>query len=129
MKQNKKHYNVLPFSTKDKNIQNMYFVCRGCTIGKRQIIWQSFASSISNKLDMEINNSYLIFEEEPNNLNDPNAIKIICKGEIFGFMGYVGREFTIKIKEILHSCKSYRIDMINLEDCTNKEIELVLSWK
>lgn len=80
------------------------------------------------RLYEKYNNSYLIFEEEPNNEYDPNAIKVVVRGEFFGTVGYVGREFTGKVKENLKDCKKYRVDMIDEIEAGNKEIRLLMQW-
>lgn len=82
----------------------------------RERLWHNFASSIADAWNRSIDNSYLIFEEEPNNPYNPNAIMIVCRGEFFGTVGYVGREWTL-------------IDVINVKDIGKKEISLMISWK
>lgn len=114
---------------KDKDIQTFQFVCRGCTMQNRERLWHNFASSIADAWNRSIDNSYLIFEEEPNNPYDPNAVMIVCRGEFFGTVGYVGREWTLPVKEILKTCTSYHIDMVNVKDIGKKEISLMISWK
>lgn len=104
------------------------FICRGCTMRERDIKWHNFLSSISDRYNRQTDNSYLTFEEEPNNMHDPQAITVLCRGEEFGTMGYVGREFTSQIKEILNNCKFYRIDMVDESKTISKEIELIVTW-
>lgn len=60
---NKKHNNIMNYCKKNKNNQNIEFVCKGCTMRNRKDKWSGFVSSIKNGED----NSYLIFEEEPSN--------------------------------------------------------------
>ena len=121
---NKKHNNIMNFCEKNKNNQSIEFVYRGCAIRNRQDKWFGFVSSIKIGED----NSYLIFEEEPSNRYDPNAIMVVCRGEFFGTMGYVGREYTGRIKEILEKCKAYHIDMIDENEKGEKEIKLLIQW-
>lgn len=123
---NKSHNNIM--GRKEKPEQSMEIICRGCTMRGREDIWQGFVSSIADKLNREIDNSYLVFEEEPSNQYDPNAIMVVCRGEFFGTVGYVGKEYTGTVKEILDKCSSYRIDMKNEEDVGKREICLVVSW-
>lgn len=123
---NIKHNNIMAWSDKREN--EMEIVCRGCSMQGRERIWESFVSSISGTLNRSINNSYLTFEEEPSNRYDPNAIKVVCRGEIFGAVGYVGREYTSVVKEILLNSEAYRIDMADEGEVGQKEIRLVVSW-
>lgn len=126
-----KHENILrPNPGMEAEGYNYFeFPCRGCTMRYRRELWENFVSSIGGWMNRSIDNSYLTFEEEPNNSYDPNAIMVVCRGEFFGTAGYVGKEFTLKIKEILNACESYRIDMIDEEDVGKKEIKLIVTWK
>lgn len=80
-------------------------------------------------MDQENDNSYMTLEAEPENLYDPNAIKVVCRGEFFGTMGYVGREYTRAVKAVLDSCKCYRLDMADVQMLEKREINLVLTWE
>ncbi|MGL5253990.1 MAG: HIRAN domain-containing protein [Brevinema sp.] len=93
----------------------------------REYIWSSFLGSISGKHDRETDNSYLSLEEEPSNAHDPNAVMVVCRGEHFGTVGYVGKEYAKEVKEILAKANAYRVDM--LEEKIEKEIELVMTWR
>ena len=124
----KKHMNIMNPNQKSENNQSMEIVCRGCTMRNREKLWHNFVSSIADELNRSIDNSYLILEEEPNNEYDPNAIKVVVKGEFFGTVGYVGREFTGKVKKNLQDCKEYRLDMIDENEVGNKEIRLLMQW-
>lgn len=117
-----KHNNIMSKSNiGEKSIE---IVCRGCTMKERKYKWTGFVSSLRGGED----NSYLIFEEEPNNPYDANAIIIMCRGEFYGTCGYVGKEYTSKIKEILSECELYRIDMVDEQEAGNSEIRLVIHW-
>ena len=124
---NIKHNNIM--GRKEQAEHSVEIVCRGCAMRGRDDIWYDFVASIAGRIDREIDNSYLAFEEEPSNQYDPNAIMIVCKGEFFGTVGYVGREYTGTVKEILESCNSYRIDMKNEDDAGQREIWLQVSWR
>jgi hypothetical protein len=125
----KKHTNILPYPEKyGENVSTFDFICRGCTMRNREEKWAEYASSIYMTYNQEIDNSYLTFEEEPDNPYDPNAIQVVVRGEIFGTAGYVGREYTGKVKKILAKCSLYRIDMRDLDDCGKREIPLVMSY-
>ncbi len=107
---------------------SMQFVCRGCTMRNRENLWHGFLSSVTNVIDREFeDNSYFFFEEEPSNEYDSNAIKVLVGGEFFGLVGYVGREFTLEIKDILNRCNQYRIDMVD-ESVVEKENKLILTY-
>ena len=95
----------------------------------REDLWTGFLSSISDAMNRSIDNSYLSLEEEPSNRYDPNAVQVVCRGEFFGTMGYVGKEFATAVKEILAKCSAYRIDMIDESDVGQREVRLVLTWK
>lgn len=112
---NKKYRNIMTYNEfKESNelgtLQKYEFVCRGNNIGRRKELLYSFLSSISSDINFSINNSYLFFETEPNNPHDSNAIAILCGGEIFGTIGYVGKDYTKDIKQILDNSKSYKIE-------------------
>ncbi len=109
--------------------QYFLFVCRGCAMMNRKQLWRNFVSSMSDMLNKKIDNSYLTFEEEPENIYDQNAIMVVCRGEFFGTTGYVGREYTLQIKEILQQCVSYRIDMVDEDEVGNREISLIITWE
>ena len=121
--------NILSYEEKNFEKVNCFeFECRGCSMMNREERWNGYISSISRKLDRESDNSYLTLEEEPENKYDPNAIKVVVRGEFFGIVGYVGKEYTAKIKQILYSCEKYRIDMKDVNQCGSKTVDLILSW-
>lgn len=106
-----------------------HFVCRGCTMMRNRVdVWNGFASSIWDDFNREIDNSYLSLEEEPNNRYDPNAIMVVCRGEFFGTVGYVGKEFTTDVKNILSKSIAYRVDVVDENEIGNREVTLVLTW-
>lgn len=127
---NIKHKNVLWFKQISliEDIQAIEFVCRGCTMRDRDLVWESFFSSIGGQIDREHDNSCLTLEEEPSNHYDPDAVMVVSRGEIFGTVGYVGREYTGKVKEILGKCKLYRVDVANPEEGIDREMRLLLRW-
>lgn len=112
----------------EKNIQKYSFPCRGCTMQNRKEKWYGFLASIEDDLNRSIDNSYLTLEFEPTNKYDPNAIRVVVRGEIFGTAGYVGREFTGDVKSILDKCESYRLDMADEKEAGQGTITLILSW-
>lgn len=132
MKKTIKHTNILrPKPAKDDPGYNrLAFVCRGCTMMEsRRYTWAGFVGSMADDpINQNTDNSYLTLEEEPGNIHDPNAVQVVCRGEHFGTMGYVGREFTLQVKEILSKCKSYRVDMADWSQGGQKEVDLILTW-
>lgn len=74
----------------EKTENRLEIVCWGCSMRGRESIWEGYVSSISEPHNWAINNFYLSFEEEPKNRFDPNAVKVVCRGEFFGTVGYVG---------------------------------------
>ena len=111
-----------------KNLHTYEFTCRGCGYGNRYRNWLNYQSSISTDLNRQIDNAYLTLEEEPDNPHDPNAIKVVVCGEFYGLVGYVGREFTTEVYQILEKCVSYRVDMKDEDEIGKKEIHLVLTY-
>lgn len=111
-----------------ETVNTFIFPCRGCTYKGREMKWHNFASSISDERNRQIDNSYLTLKAEPNNPVDPNAIQVLIRGEFYGTAGYVGREFTKEIKEIMKKSKWYRVDMQDENDIGKSVIPLVLSW-
>ncbi len=112
----------------EKTENRLEIVCRGCSMRGRESVWQGYVSSVSDPHNWAINNSYLSFEEEPKNRFDPNAVKVVCRGEFFGTAGYVGREFTGVVKELLSSCSGYRVEMLDTSEAGSGEIHLVVFW-
>ncbi|MBR4020309.1 MAG: HIRAN domain-containing protein [Firmicutes bacterium] len=95
----------------------------------RKNLWNGYTSSISGELNRNIDNSYLTLEEEPENPYDKNAIRVVCRGEFYGTVGYVGREYALQVKEILKTCQCYRVDMVDEAQAGEREVKLVLVWK
>lgn len=126
-----KHRNMLQpnLGLEQEGYEYFHFVCRGCTMRGREDLWNGFCSSIGNELNRSIDNSFLSLEEEPSNRYDPNAVQVVCRGEFFGTMGYVGKEFAPGVKEILEKCSAYRVDMINATEAGQREVRLLLTWK
>lgn len=133
MKNTIKHENILrPKPSKDNlNYNRLQFICRGCSLMEsRRAVWAGFIGSMANDpINQDFDNSYLTLEEEPDNHYDSNAIQVVCRGEFFGTAGYVGREFTVQIKDILSKCHSYRVDMVDWSQGNLKEIPLILTWE
>lgn len=135
-----KHENILSYTEKnDMEVKTIDIECRGCAIRKREEKWDGYLSSIGRLADLNHSisgmydrvhdNSYLTLEEEPDNEYDPNAIQVVVRGEFFGTAGYIGREYTKQVKEILDRCNAYRLDMKDESECGNNTIHLVLSWR
>lgn len=127
---NRSHNNILFIRDMDENedYRGIDVVCRGCAMRGRENMWHNFVSSIGDEQNREIDNSYLMLEEEPDNEYDPNAIMVICRGEMYGVAGYIGREYTGKVKEVLQKCSQYRLDMLNENQAGEREIWLALRW-
>ena len=125
---NIKHTNIMAYKNKTTHDSCVEIICRGCTMCNREEVWESFISSISGYINREIDNSYLTFVEEPGNQHDPNAIQVVCRGEIFGMAGYVGKEYTGTVKNILTQCNSYRIEIKNENEVGQREICLLVYW-
>lgn len=126
----KKSRALLPYKEAQKGeYEKLPVLCRGCTMRGRELIWESFVGSISGRWDKEHDNSFLTLVEEPENRYAPNAVRVVCRGEHFGIMGYIGREYTKEVKRILDSCKCYRLDIADEKEYKNREINLILTWE
>lgn len=123
---NIRHNNIM--SWKNRGEQYVEIICRGCSMRGRERIWIGYTSSMADELNRGIDNSYFVFEEEPGNSYDPNAIQVVCRGEFFGTAGYVGKEYTGTVKEILEKCEVYRIDMKDEAEAGEREIRLLVYW-
>lgn len=121
-----KHENLLrPNPGQNKSGYSYFeFICRAGNV--RRNVWNSFISSQINK---NTDNSYLMLVEEPSNKCDPNAVMILCRGAFWGNVGYVGREYTVKVKEILKDCFDYRVDVIDESKLEESEVPLLLTWE
>ena len=104
--------------------QNIDIICRGCNIGERRDLWGDYEKSL-----IDAGGSHLELEEEPENMHDPNAVKVICCGEVAGPLGYVGREYTEDVKKILKECKEYYLEMLDKNVKYNRSIRLRLYWR
>lgn len=128
----KKYRNIMSYTTfkeayESGKIESVEFICRGCALHHRTDILNSYLSSISSDINFKSNNSYLFFETEPENKFDKNAIMVICGGEIFGTVGYVGREFTEEVHNILDQCDEYKIEF-NDEDIGSNNITMTIYY-
>ena len=130
MKKNITHHNHLSYQDciSAENVNHFDFVGRGCSFREREQLLNNYKSSIHNKLNRSIDNSYILLEEEPDNRYDPNAVLLLCKGEFFGTLCYVGRKYTEEIKNILNTCKQYRVDLKNRNAAVRSEMTFVISW-
>lgn len=117
-----KWWNTVPTPKVEENTTKI--VCRGCTIGDRKDLWYGFKSS---NTDFP-NNTYMIFEPEPTNVHDPNAVKVVFKGEMFGTAGYVGKEFTSEVKTIIVNSAKYTIGLADETQIGSRELSLIVRW-
>lgn len=120
----KKYRNIMTYATfkeayENGEIESAEFTCRGCAFRNRANVLNNYIASISSDINFKSNNSYLFFETEPDNKYDDKAIMIVCGGEIFGTVGYVGREFIDEVHKILDSCDEYRIEFNPADIGTN----------
>ena len=131
MKKNIKHTNMLRPNPglEQEGVNYFRFTCRGCTMMSRENTWRGFRSSVASGFDRENDNSYLSLEEEPDNAYDPNAVMVVCRGEFFGTVGYVGKEYALEVKKILEACRAYRVDMVDENDVGKREVGLMLTWE
>lgn len=126
------HNNVMhPNPGRDQEGYHYFlFPCRGCMVGERKkLLWEHWLSSMSDRLNRETDNSWMMLVEEPENRYDPNAVAVVCKGEAYGTMGYVGKEYTAEIKAILSQCSKYRLDPAEEITEVQGQVQLLLTWK
>lgn len=126
-----KHENILlPNPGRGRDDFNYFeFSCRGAQHGRKGQTLRNFISSTEEAFNRQNDNSYLMFVEEPENAYDSDAISILCRGEMFGTVGYVGYEFTRDIKAILSRCDSYRIDLVDRHAPIDKNVRMVVTWQ
>lgn len=127
-----KHLNILqPNPGLGKEEYNyIEFVCRGAKMNRyREMLLNNYLASTQDRNNRINDNSLLTLEEEPDNRYDPNAIIVVCRGEFYGTLGYVGREYTEQIKDALYRCDSYRIDMVRRVVPNDGNIKMVMTWQ
>ena len=76
--------------------------------------YESYLSSRINSADGW--NSYLTLKREPDNPVDKNAVKVISKGEVYGEVGYVGKEYAELITEILKRRRDLKVEEVTGSD-------------
>ena len=63
---------------------------------------------------------------EPGNRYDPNAIAALNRGEAYGTLGYVGREFTDAVRELVaHKgvmVRNLHVEVVDLADFGDHEV-------
>lgn len=104
--------------------QNIDIICRGCNIGERRALWKNYENSLA-----DICGSYLKLEEEPENMHDPNAVRVESGGKVVGLLGYIGREYTEDVKKVLGECEEYYLEMLDRNVVYNRSIRLKLYWR
>lgn len=76
--------------------------------------YESYLSSRINSADGW--NSYLTLKREPDNPVDKNAVKVISRGEVYGEVGYVGKEYAELITEILKKRRDLKVEEVTGSD-------------
>ena len=101
---------------------------RGCNFNSSRVsLWQEIRRWNDLKAgDPNYRNSYVQLKAEPNNKYDPNAIAIWCRGEAFGQLGYVARDYTDAIRSLLPEGKSPEDMICKVLDWTDFEQGTVL---
>lgn len=101
------------------------FECRGHAMYNRKKVLDSYLSSIQ----VDANTSRLRLVPEPHNAYDANAIKVMSRGEVFGHIGYVGREYTATVHAIIANHPSYEVRLIDPKPSTShRSILLELTY-
>lgn len=81
--------------------------------------------------ELNYRNSYIELRAEPENIYDANAIKALCRGETFGTLGYVGREFTDDVRryadEKRKRLKDLVVEVVDPDDFGRGEIAVAIS--
>lgn len=106
---------------------------RGCDKGNhRAKLWKEIARWNGLKPgELNYRNSYVELQAEPENAHDANAIKVLIRGEAFGTLGYVGREFTDDVRRYAdEKCKhlgDLAVEVVNPDDFGKGEIAVAIS--
>lgn len=80
----------------------------------KRYTYESYLSSRIGSADGR--NSYLTLKREPDNPVDKNAVKVISKGEVYGEVGYVGKEYAELITEILKRRRDLKVEEVTGSD-------------
>lgn len=80
---------------------------RGCTYNEERIrLWHEVARWKDEEPGSpDYRTSYIELKADRNNRYDPNAIRLLCRGEAFGLLGFVAKEETDAIRALLPSGK------------------------
>lgn len=79
----------------------------------------------SNAGDVSKDNSWIELKREPDNDVDPNAIQVWVKGEHYGQLGYIGRQYCESVMAIIeHVIRVYPV----YGDENNYEVHLVIEF-
>lgn len=88
---------------------------------EKRILYFSYLSSRTEATDGR--NSYLILKREPKNPADKNAVEVLSRGEIYGPVGYVGKEYAELISNMIENKEIEIISVTgsdNIDDLNNQ---------
>lgn len=72
--------------------------------------------------------SYLELKEEPENRFDKDAIAVYARGEFYGKVGYVGKEFTDTVRQLIATGRYVSVDQIyvRIPEALSREVPSTL---
>lgn len=106
---------------------------RGCDKGNhRAKLWKEIARWNGLKPgELNYRNSHIELQAEPENAYDAKAIKVLCRGEAVGTLGYVGREFTDDVRcyadEKGKHLRDLVVEVVNPDDFGKAVITVAIS--
>lgn len=127
-------YNAIFVPVGDAFLPVLYVQARGCNLGRnpeeRISRWREAASCASLTAPAGYRNSYMQLKPDPKNKFDSDAIEVLCRGEMFGQMGFVAKEMTENVRKFAEMTKTDITDLnvaiANVEDIGWKSIPLLL---
>ena len=70
--------------------------------------YESYLSSYLNTVG-DRDNSWLTLVKEDDNPYDRNAVRVMSKGEVFGDVGYIGKEYAERVRAIIDEADKYYV--------------------
>ena len=110
-----------------KKIRKIIILCNNINLGDRDLYWNSYRASITNKLDYENNNSYLMLKKINHVRNGKTTYAVLSGGEIFFTLGDIDESFSDIISELLEKCTKYRLEIHKIDYVLN-QIYLSFYW-
>lgn len=106
---------------------------RGCNKGSHRAgLWKEIERWHGLRpRELNYRNSHIELQAEPENAYDANAIKVLCRGEAVGTLGYVGREFTDDVRRYADEkgkhLRDLVVEVVNPDDFGKAVITVAIS--